>query len=153
MLVDIFIPGNQLHHAEQGQKVIAQIVDWPKGVKNPIGKITRVLGWPGENDVEMNSILSEFGFPLDFPKRVEEDAAAIPETISREEIARRKDFRKVTTFTIDPEDAKDFDDALSIRKTARIPGRSACTSLMYHIMSDPIHSWIRKRMAAPHRFI
>jgi ribonuclease R len=116
MMVDIFIPQNHLNHAQQGQKVIAEISDWPKGVKNPIGKITRILGWPGDNDVEMNSILSEFGFPLDFPQRVEEDAAKIPDTISPDEIKRRRDFRSVTTFTIDPEDAKDFDDALSLRK-------------------------------------
>ena len=116
MLVDIFIPENHLLDAKQGQKVIAQIADWPKGVKNPVGKITRILGWPGDNDVEMNSILSEFGFPLDFPKRVEDDAQRIPDAIPQAEVSRRRDFRKVTTFTIDPEDAKDFDDALSIRK-------------------------------------
>jgi ribonuclease R len=117
MGVDIFIPQTNLNHAQQGQKVIAEIVDWPAGVKNPVGKVTRILGWPGENDVEMNAILSEFGFPLDFPPRVEKDAEGIPEAISAEEIARRRDFRGITTLTIDPEDAKDFDDALSIRKT------------------------------------
>jgi len=118
MGVDIFIPHSNLNNAQQGQKVIAEIADWPAGVKNPVGKITRILGWPGDNDVEMNSILSEFGFPLDFPPRVESDAAKIPEIIPPDEIAKRRDFRGITTFTIDPEDAKDFDDALSIRKTA-----------------------------------
>ena len=116
MLVDIFIPNNQTNEAQNGQKVIAQIVDWPKGTKNPIGKITKLLGWPGENDVEMNSILSEFGFPLEFPRRVEDEAEAIPLAISAEEIKKRRDFRGITTFTIDPVDAKDFDDALSIQK-------------------------------------
>lgn len=116
MQVDIFIPQNHVNEAQQGQKVIAELVDWPKGVKNPIGKITRILGWPGDNDVEMNSILSEFGFPLDFPKRVEEDAEKIPDTIDAAEIARRRDFRNIPTFTIDPVDAKDFDDALSFQK-------------------------------------
>ena len=116
MLVDIFVPQHLLNNAQHGQKVIAEISDWPKGTKNPIGKITRLLGWPGENDVEMNSILAEFGFPLSFPKRVEEESEAISENIPAAEIKKRRDFRKVPTFTIDPADAKDFDDALSIIK-------------------------------------
>lgn len=116
MLVDIFIPQNMINEAQHGQKVIAEIVDWPKGTKNPIGKITKLLGWPGENDVEMNSILSEYGFPLEFPKRVEAEAEQIPLEIPADEIKKRKDFRGITTFTIDPVDAKDFDDALSVRK-------------------------------------
>src|SRR5437764_15313262 len=109
MLVDIFIPHHLLNGAEHGQKVIAEISDWPKGTKNPIGKITRLLGWPGENDVEMNSILSEFGFPLEFPKRVEAEAEQIPLLPDEHEIKKRRDLRAVTTFTIDPVDAKDFD--------------------------------------------
>ena len=117
MLVDIFIPQNLINDAQHGQKVIAEISDWPKGTRNPIGKITKLLGWPGENDVEMNSILSEFGFPLEFPKRVEDDAEKIPSEPGSAEIKGRRDMRKVTTFTIDPADAKDFDDALSIQKT------------------------------------
>ncbi len=116
MLVDIFIPGHLLNSAEHGQKVVATIADWPKGTKNPIGKITKVLGWPGENDAEMHSILSEYGFPTEFPERVEREADAIPENIPHDEIKRRRDFRNVTTFTIDPVDAKDFDDALSVQK-------------------------------------
>ena len=116
MLVDIFIPQHLVNNAQHGQKVIAEISDWPKGTKNPIGKITKLLGWPGENDVEMNSILSEYGFPLSFPRRVEEESQVIPENIPDEEIKKRRDFRKTPTFTIDPADAKDFDDALSIIK-------------------------------------
>ncbi|MCX6290914.1 MAG: ribonuclease R [Bacteroidetes bacterium] len=116
MLVDIFIPQHLINNAEHGQKVIAEIVDWPKGTKNPIGKITRLLGWPGENDVEMNAILSEFGFPLEFPKHVEDEAEKIPAQPDAAEIKKRKDLRSITTFTIDPADAKDFDDALSIRE-------------------------------------
>ncbi|HRH65739.1 MAG TPA: ribonuclease R [Bacteroidia bacterium] len=116
MFVDIFVPQHLIGEAQHGQKVIAEIVDWPRGTKNPIGKITRLLGWPGDNDVEMNSILSEYGFPLEFPRRVEEEAAKISVNVSDEDIRKRKDFRQVTTFTIDPQDAKDFDDALSIRK-------------------------------------
>ena len=118
MLVDIFIPQHLLNNAQNGQKVIAEIADWPKGTKNPIGKITKLLGWPGDNDVEMNSILSEFGFPLSFPKRVEDESEAISESIPAAEIQKRRDFRDIPTFTIDPADAKDFDDALSIRKLA-----------------------------------
>jgi ribonuclease R len=116
MLVDIFVPQHLLNNAQHGQKVIAEISDWPTGAKNPIGKITQLLGWPGENDVEMNSILSEFGFPLSFPQRVEVESESIPELIPESEYKRRRDFRGITTFTIDPADAKDFDDALSIRK-------------------------------------
>ena len=118
MLVDIFIPLHLVGEAQHGQKVVAEIVDWPAEAKNPIGKITTLLGWPGENDVEMNSILSEYGFPLAFPEKVESETDKISLEISKEEIAKRKDFRKVTTFTIDPHDAKDFDDALSIRELA-----------------------------------
>lgn len=116
MLVDIFIPEDKIGKALQGQKVVAELVDWPKGAKNPVGKIKTIIGWPGENDVEMNSILAEFGFPLEFPERVEQESAGIPERIDQKEISRRKDFRSVTTFTIDPIDAKDFDDALSYKK-------------------------------------
>ncbi len=116
MLVDIFIPQHLVNNAQHGQKVIAEISDWPKGTKNPIGKITKLLGWPGENDVEMNSILAEYGFPLSFPRRVEDESELIPEIISAEEIKKRRDFRSIPTFTIDPVDAKDFDDALSLIK-------------------------------------
>jgi ribonuclease R len=116
MLVDIFVPGHLLKDARNGQKVIVEIADWPKGTKNPIGKIEEVLGWPGENDAEMHSILAEYGFPNRFPDHVEKEAQDIPTEISKEEIRKRRDFREVTTFTIDPVDAKDFDDALSIRK-------------------------------------
>lgn len=116
MLVDIFIPHHLIGEAQHGQKVVAEIVDWPAEAKNPIGKITALLGWPGENDVEMNSILSEYGFPLAFPEKVEQETDQISIDIPKTEISKRKDFRGTTTFTIDPYDAKDFDDALSIRE-------------------------------------
>ncbi|HNS12778.1 MAG TPA: ribonuclease R [Bacteroidia bacterium] len=115
MLVDIFIPRHLIGEAQNGQKVVAEIVEWPPEAKNPIGKIVSLLGWPGENDVEMNSILSEYGFPLAFPDPVEKESEQIPTTIPKSEIGKRRDFRSVTTFTIDPHDAKDFDDALSIK--------------------------------------
>lgn len=113
---DIFIPLDKLNKAEQGQKAIAKIVEWPERQKNPIGEIIEVLGTPGENEVEMHSILAEFGLPYEFPDKVLEAAEKIPEKIPSEEIQQRRDFRKTTTFTIDPFDAKDFDDALSYKK-------------------------------------
>jgi ribonuclease R len=115
MPFDIFIPAGKLGGAEHGQKAIARITDWPEKVKNPFGEIIDVLGFPGENDTEMHSILAEFELPIRFPKEVEQEAGRIPEGISATELKNRKDFRRVPTFTIDPEDAKDFDDALSIR--------------------------------------
>ena len=116
MPVDIFIPRGDLHGAKDGQKVIAHLVDWPDGSGNPFGEITRVLGKPGENDVEMESILAAHEYPIEFPKEVEKEADKIPARISRDEIKRRRDFRKVFTVTIDPADAKDFDDAISLQK-------------------------------------
>ena len=116
MPVDIFIPRGDLHGAKDGQKVIAHLVDWPDGSGNPFGEIVRVLGKPGENDVEMESILAAHEYPIEFPKEVEKEAAKIPVKISKDEIKRRRDFRKVFTITIDPADAKDFDDAISLQK-------------------------------------
>ncbi len=115
MPVDIFIPLEKLKGAEHGQKATARIIDWPAKVKNPFGEIVDILGYPGENDTEMHSILAEFELPIRFTAEVEAEAEKIPDRISPEEIKGRRDFRKVPTFTIDPADAKDFDDALSIR--------------------------------------
>jgi ribonuclease R len=113
MMHDIFIPITELNGAKNGIKAIAEIIDWPTEAKNPIGRIKHILGAQGENDTEMNAILAEYGFPLAFPAEVEHDAEEIPDVITPEEIAKRRDFRNITTFTIDPFDAKDFDDALS----------------------------------------
>ena len=112
---DIFIPKENLNGAKDGEKAVAKIADWPEGAKNPVGQITQILGIQGENNTEMSAILAEYGFPLSFPDEVEKEANAIPETISQEEIGKRKDMRDVLTFTIDPADAKDFDDAISFR--------------------------------------
>jgi ribonuclease R len=112
---DIFIPLDKLKKAKSGEKAIAKIIDWPERQKNPIGEIVEVLGMPGDNDVEMHSILAEFGLPYEFPEKVLQAAENIPDEITDEEIKLRRDFRKVTTFTIDPFDAKDFDDALSYK--------------------------------------
>ncbi|MRT92484.1 ribonuclease R [Ancylomarina sp. 16SWW S1-10-2] len=113
---DIFIPLAQLNGAKGGDKAIAQITEWPKKAKNPIGRITDVLGKSGDNDTEMHAILAEFDLPYKFPEHVNEAAEEISDEITKEEIAKRRDFRNITTFTVDPADAKDFDDALSIQK-------------------------------------
>ncbi|NGF56875.1 ribonuclease R [Parapedobacter sp. SGR-10] len=115
MLHDIFVPLDHLNGAQDGEKVVVSITDWPANAKNPVGKVKSILGKKGENDTEMNAILADFGFPLSFPKAVEEAANAISEGITKEEIAKRRDFRDTLTFTIDPVDAKDFDDAISFK--------------------------------------
>jgi len=116
MPVDIFIPKSQLNDGINGMKVVARITEWPEHSNNPFGEIIQVLGKPGDNDVEMQSILVEYNFPLSFPKNVEKEADRIPTAISQQEIRNRKDFRNTWTITIDPFDAKDFDDALSLKK-------------------------------------
>jgi ribonuclease R len=113
---DIYIPLDKIGTATNGQKVIARVTDWATRGHNPIGEVTRVLGNAGEHETEIHAILAEFGLPYDFPKDVEKFADLLPVHITETEIAKRRDFRKITTFTIDPFDAKDFDDALSIRK-------------------------------------
>jgi len=113
---DLFIPSDKLKGAQDGQKVIGKITEWPAKAKNPFGEVTTVLGNSGENETEMNAILAEYDLPLRFPANVEKAANEIPTEITDEEIKSRRDMRDVTTFTIDPSDAKDFDDALSIRK-------------------------------------
>ncbi|MCD8029432.1 MAG: ribonuclease R [Bacteroides sp.] len=112
---DIFIPKDKLKGGKSGDKAIVKVIEWPDKAKNPIGQVLDILGKTGENNAEMHAILAEFGLPYIYPKEVEKAAGKIPDEIPEEEIARREDFRKVTTFTIDPKDAKDFDDALSIR--------------------------------------
>ncbi len=116
MSVDIFISNENLKNAQDGDKVIAKMTDWPQHKKNPYGKIVQVLGKPGEHNTEMHAILAEYGLPFEFPPNVERDASKLAIEVSAEEIKKRRDFRTVTTLTIDPEDAKDFDDALSLKK-------------------------------------
>ncbi len=113
---DLFIPLKSLKGAQSGDKAIARIVEWPRNVKNPVGEIVEVLGREGDHETEMHAILAEYGLPYAFPPEIEKAAEAIPERISKDEIKNRRDFRNVTTFTIDPADAKDFDDALSLRE-------------------------------------
>ncbi len=113
---DLFIPLEKLNGAKNGEKVIAQITDWPKNVKNPFAEVVEILGEPGEHEVEIHAILAEYGLQVEFSEEVEDAANSITDKISSEEIKKRRDFRNVNTFTIDPVDAKDFDDALSIQK-------------------------------------
>ena len=113
---DIFIPKEKLKGGKTGDKAIVKVVEWPDKAKNPIGQVIDILGRAGDNTTEMHAILAEFGLPYVYPSSVEKAADKIPAEISDEEIAKREDFRNVTTFTIDPKDAKDFDDALSIRR-------------------------------------
>ena len=112
---DIFIPKEKLKGAKNGDKAIVQITSWPERAKNPYGEVIDILGTSGENNTEMHAILAEFGLPYSYPQTVEKAANKIDDTIYPDEIKRREDFRSITTFTIDPKDAKDFDDALSVR--------------------------------------
>ncbi|MBR5240397.1 MAG: RNB domain-containing ribonuclease, partial [Muribaculaceae bacterium] len=113
---DIYIPLDKLKGGKDGDKAIVKIVSWDPLASNPEGEVEDILGIPGENNTEMHAILAEFGLPYKYPEKVEAAADNISDEIPKEEIARREDFRGVNTFTIDPKDAKDFDDALSIRE-------------------------------------
>ena len=113
---DIFIPKTKLKGGKDGDKAIVKITEWPEEVKNPRGEVVDILGRTGENNTEIHAILAEYGLPYKYPAAVEKAADKIDAGITPEEISRREDFRGVTTFTIDPKDAKDFDDALSIRR-------------------------------------
>lgn len=113
---DIFIPKDKLNGGQNGDKAVVKIIEWPSDSKSPIGKVVDILGKQGENNAEMHAILAQYGLPYTYPEKVEKAAEKLTPDITPEEIARREDFREVTTFTIDPHDAKDFDDALSIRQ-------------------------------------
>ena len=113
---DIFIPKENLKKGKTGDKAVVRIVEWPDKAKNPIGKVVDILGKTGENTAEMHAILAEYGLPYTYPAQVEKAAEKLTPGITEEEIARRIDMRDVLTFTIDPADAKDYDDALSIRE-------------------------------------
>ncbi len=115
MYTDIFVPLDKIGKANDGDKVIVKIVDWPDDRDSPMGEITEVLGKPGEHNTEIHSILAEYGLPYEFPLEVEHFADKLDTSIKEEEIAKRRDMRDVLTFTIDPKDAKDFDDALSFQ--------------------------------------
>ena len=114
--INFYIPKEGIGQAHDGDKVVVEIAQWPDKAHNPVGRILDILGRPGEHEVEIHSILAEYGLPYRFPQEIEAEASALPIEITEEEIARRRDMRDSTTFTIDPADAKDFDDALSLDK-------------------------------------
>jgi ribonuclease R len=116
MRSDIFVPKEGLKSAKNGQKVIVRITDWPRNTKNPMGEVVEVIGNPGVHEVEMHAILAEFELPYHFPEELDQLALKIPDKITKFDYESRRDFRNVPTFTIDPSNAKDFDDALSFRK-------------------------------------
>ncbi|WP_291965953.1 ribonuclease R [Maribacter sp.] len=116
MYTDIFVSKDKLNGAQDGEKVLVEITDWPADVDSPFGKVTEVLGIPGEHDTEIHSILAEYGLPYSFPADVQKFADGLDTSIKEEEVKKRRDLRNVLTFTIDPKDAKDFDDALSFQK-------------------------------------
>jgi ribonuclease R len=116
MYTDIFIPLAKIGEAQQGDVVLVHIEDWPKKADSPFGVVTKVLGKPGEHNTEIHAILAEYGLPAEFPVEVEVFAQKIDTSIQEDEIAKRRDMRQTLTFTIDPKDAKDFDDALSFKK-------------------------------------
>ncbi|KQB38889.1 ribonuclease R [Flavobacterium aquidurense] len=116
MYTDIFIPKDKFGEAENGDVVLVTIEDWPKRADSPFGSVIKVLGKPGEHNTEIHAILAEYGLPSDFPVEVEVYAQKIDTSIQESEIAKRRDMRDTLTFTIDPKDAKDFDDALSFNK-------------------------------------
>lgn len=116
MPFDLFVPSNKLNGAKQGQKAVAKVIDWDPKSKNPVAEIINVLGFPGLHETEMHAILAEFELPYHFTEEVEADAESIQGEITKKDIKERRDFREIPTFTIDPADARDFDDALSLRK-------------------------------------
>jgi len=116
MPFDLFIPLSKLNGAKQGQKAVARVVEWNPDSKNPVAEVIDVLGEPGLHETEMHAILAEFALPYHFPAEVVKDAEGIPAEITVKDISARRDFRQVPTFTIDPADARDFDDALSLNK-------------------------------------
>ncbi len=116
MYVDIFVSKDKLNGAKDGEKVMVEIQDWPENADSPFGEIFQILGIPGEHNTEIHSILAEYGLPYEFPKKIEDYANNIDLSITKQEIAKRRDMRDTLTFTIDPKDAKDFDDALSFKK-------------------------------------
>ncbi|MGB3619636.1 MAG: ribonuclease R [Catalinimonas sp.] len=116
MYDDIFVRSEHIGHAHNNDKVVVRITEWPEGKFSPVGEVIEVLGPAGAHNTEMHAIMAEFGLPFQFPEGVEQEAESISDQISQEEVARRRDMRDVLTFTIDPVDAKDFDDALSVRK-------------------------------------
>ena len=128
MMLDIMVPKKKLKGGKTGDKAVVKIIQWPsRESKNIVGEVVDVLGKKGDNNVEMHAILAQYGLPYKYPKSVEEAAEKISAEITEADLEGREDFRDVCTFTIDPKDAKDFDDALSIRSIGKGLGKWACT--------------------------
>ncbi|MEG0517249.1 MAG: RNB domain-containing ribonuclease [Bacteroidales bacterium] len=140
MPYDIKVPIEQVKKEYQGMKVAVLVEQWPRGEESPMGKIVDILGTPGENNTEMHAILAEFGLPYKFTEEVEANAAKIPIKIEEKEIKARKDFRNILTITIDPADAKDFDDAISFRKleNGNIEAGVHIADVTHYVCSDDI---------------
>jgi len=115
MYTDVFIPKENINNAQNGEKVLVEIESWPEKASSPYGNVIKVLGKPGEHNTEIHSILAQYGLPYEFEKEIEDYASNINTSINKEEIKKRRDMRDDLTFTIDPKDAKDFDDALSFK--------------------------------------
>ena len=115
MPVDIYVPLKKIKNAKEGQKVLVKIVEWPSKAECPTGKVVEVLGDAGDHQTEIHAILAAYGLPYKFDKKVEDFANNLDTSITKEEIKKRRDMRQILTFTIDPKDAKDFDDALSFQ--------------------------------------
>ncbi|RLD27519.1 MAG: ribonuclease R, partial [Bacteroidetes bacterium] len=116
MYTDIFIPKSKINNAQNGDKVLVKMEGWEEHSDSPIGSVIKVLGKPGEHNTEIHAILAQYGLPYEFPSKVEEYAKGLDTSIQASEIKKRRDIRDILTFTIDPKDAKDFDDALSFQK-------------------------------------
>ncbi|QAA82287.1 RNB domain-containing ribonuclease [Aequorivita sp. H23M31] len=116
MYTDIFVPKDKINGAKNGEKVLVAMEDWPEKAESPFGSVIKILGMPGEHNTEIHSILAQYGLPYEFPQEVEDYANQIDTSIKESEIKKRRDMRSDLTFTIDPKDAKDFDDALSFKK-------------------------------------
>ena len=134
MPFDLFIPKDKLNGVQNGQKAVGRITDWPKKAKNPFGEIVEVLGFAGDNETEMHAILAEYELPYTFPEEIDLEAEKISEKITPQDYKERRDFRDVPTLTIDPHDAKDFDDALSFRILDNGHLKLVCTLPMLRIL-------------------
>jgi ribonuclease R len=149
---DIYIPQQSLGEAKDADRVVVRITEWETGSgKRPVGEVVSVLNAEDPNDMAMKEILLENGFPLEFSEDALEVAARIPDTISEKEIEKRKDFRNILTFTIDPVDARDFDDALSIRvlKNGNYEIGVHIADVSHYV--EAVRHWMMRRMPGPHR--
>lgn len=150
---DVFVSKDKINEAKTNDLVIVEIESYPNGSIQASGKIIEILGQAGDNDAEMNAIMAEFGLPVKFPDDVHNEAEAISEVITPAEIKKRKDFRDTLTFTIDPADAKDFDDAISYKNLITAMLRLEYISQTCHITCSQAPGLKKRHTAGPHLFI